>query len=535
MTSDSLPPRAPAWKRLLTVLLFFTGGALLVIALAIMASRKPAGRGAEGGPRIVRAEHSSADPASGSASLSITSEPPGATVLVNGSLVGCTPVTVEDLQAGDYGLRLERNGCKPLSRIVPVSGRASVREKLEPLPTGSVTVDVTPHGAEVLLDGEVVGNSPMKADNLPAGPYELLVRKTNFDSYLARIEVVPGETLVFSGFALNDKILDMLERNVKSEPQRLAHYIDLGHYLFVNSRMDEAVDIFAQGYAVMQTPLDFNGPGFTGEENMSREERELERRLRQEDTSRYQKELEKHRNWPRKDTRTFRAKLEQAKEILEQKNAASWPWVEATGRMNIRAHNYERAGRIYEDFIAASPKSPDLPQAYIALIEVRLMQRDVDSARESFDKFFAQYHNDAAALRNCGGAIYPYQARSFVSRQSRAALLEMAEKALRRGLELTRDGESRAQCLCDLGTVLNYSGAPNEAADCFEKSVAATKDPQLQEDRMLLLADALRKAERYEEAEVLYQTLKKSERASVRESANTGILWLPDGRKRRGR
>jgi len=461
----------------------------------------------------------------GGGSLSVASVPAGASLMVNGRLVGATPVRLDGLPTGNYVVRLEKYGCRPVSRCVEIGAAGlSLDETLEAVQTGALAVDVKPRGAEVLLDGELLGNTPLKASDIPVGPHELLVRKTNFDPYSAQITVRPGEMLPFGDFELKDKILGMLEGQVKSEPQRLAHYIDLGHYLFVNDRMDEAVEVYAQGLQVMQRPLDLNGPGFNGRDKMSEDEIALEQRLRNEDASRFLKELDKHRNWPRKDTNAFRNKLEQAQQLLSQKNVASWTWIETAARMHLRSRNFDKAIQLYKDHIAAAPQSPSVAQAYTALIEANLMQRDLAQAREAFDKFRALFQDNEPALRVCGETIYPYHDR--MSPKGKVQVLDMAELALRRALELAKEPVARAQCLFDVGTVVNYQGRPKEAITLFQESIAATRDVEAKEERYLRLADALRKAERIPEAEVLYEKLKKSARASIRESANTGLIYV---------
>jgi hypothetical protein len=227
----------------------------------------------------------------GGARVRVTSEPVGASVLVNGKLLGPTPLVIGSFAPGTYGLRIERSGCLPFNQSLTVTSTDSaVAHKLEALPTGALSVAVKPDGSEVLLDGELVGYTPLTIPAVPIGPHELLVRKTNFEPYTTRFDVVAGEEQVFADFELKDKIFAMLDGLMKSEPQRLAHYIDLGHYLFINNRMDESVEVWAQGLEMVNAPVDFDGPGFSGAKNMTREEMNLEIRLRREDESRFNKE-----------------------------------------------------------------------------------------------------------------------------------------------------------------------------------------------------------------------------------------------------
>lgn len=518
----------------------FSVAVLLLLGLLVLALRKPKQGGSaarsdgsvtitEDGQKIININQ----PGKEGPRLSVTSQPGGASVLLNGRLIGATPVSVDGLPLGVYGLRLEKDGCAPVSRSVEVKKEGvEVSEKLSAVPAGSLRVDIKPEGAEILLDGSLLGHTPLSVDNIPAGPYELLIRKTNFEAYSDRIEVTSDQPLVYSGFELKDKVFDMLDRAIKAEPQRLAHYIDLGHYLFVNDRMKESVDVFLQGMEMAQTTLDFNGPGYTGAQNMSEDEKALETRLRREDESRFLKEIEKHRSWPRKDTRTFRAELEQGQELLGRRNAASWAWAQRSGGMQMHARNYGSAIKIYRDHIAAAPNSPDLYRAYTAVIEACVGQRDLGTARKEFDQFFTRYAADGAALRYCGAQLYSWQDR--MNRSSRAELLAMCEQALRRGLELAKPDEKRekAQCMDDLAAVLLYLDKPKESVPLLEQAIDLTPEASVREERSLRLADALRRSDRLEEAAAIYKKLSGSDQSRIRESAKTGLIYVEIGRKK---
>ena len=469
-------------------------------------------------------------------SLSVSTQPDGASLLLNGRLIGATPISINGLTPGSYAMRLEHNSCAPLIRTVVIGKElAVISEKLLPLPVGSLRVDIKPIGAEVLIDGELLGHTPLQADTVPAGIYELLIRKSNFEPYTARIEVEFGQPLVFAEFELKDKVFAMLDGLIKSEPQRVGHYIDLGHYLFVNDRLDDSVDVFLQGMEVLQTPLDFTPAPSTDKTppvQMSDAEIALEQRLRKEDESRFMKELEKHRNWPRgKGAQEFRALLEKKQETVGRKNVTSFAWAEQSARMQLRNRNYDGAARLYRDHIAAAPQGPDLYKAYVALMDVSLMQRDVVKAREAFDAFLPLFNDNGPALRLCGSTLYQYQER--VSIKSRPQLLEMSQKALRRGLELTVLPAEKAQCLYDLGMVLRHADQAKDAVPYLEQSVALTTDVLLQEERMLRLADALYRADRLDEATTLYTKLTSSERTQIREGARTGQLYVTSAKMKK--
>jgi tetratricopeptide (TPR) repeat protein len=384
---------------------------------------------------------------------------------------------------------------------------------------------VQPVGAEVLLDAELVGHTPLRLSHVPAGTHELIIRKTNFESYAKRIDIQPGRELTFSGFELKDKILEMLANQVKNEPQRAAHYCDLGHYLFVNDKFNEAVEAFVKGLETLHKPLDFDGPGYNGKENMSPQELKLEQRLRLEDEGRFNKDLDKYRQWPGKDTRTFRLKLAEAQAVLSRQDQSSWGRTEMAGREQMRNRSYERAAQLYRDFIAAAPQSPDLPQAYIGLLEVYCMQGDMNKAAEAFDQFYARCEQDGPMLRKCGHTLFPYWER-MKDKNARQRVLQLAEKALRRGAQLNGEAEANAQALFDLGAVLLYQNRATDAVPVLRQAVAATANKQTGEDRALRLGDALRKAGDLKGAKEAFTKLSTSDRAGIREKARNGLIFV---------
>jgi tetratricopeptide (TPR) repeat protein len=111
-------------------------------------------------------------------------------------------------------------------------------------------------------------------------------------------------------------------------------------------------------------------------------------------------------------------------------------------------------------------------------------------------------------------------------------VLAMAEQALRRGLELAKDHEERAQGSFDLALVLSFQGRPKEAVPLFELCIAAANNQATKEERSLRLAEALRRAGRISEAEALFKKLEKSQSATIREKARTGLMYVANDKAR---
>jgi len=120
--------------------------------------------------------------------LSLTSLPPGARFYVNGSFAGKSPVIMPNLNPGDYEVRAELEGYGMLNRTVRIANGVSAREEFRLSNImGRLEVRTSPVGAQVTVDGKVVGTTRSKdpnaefsdvlaVENLMEGEHVLTVR-----------------------------------------------------------------------------------------------------------------------------------------------------------------------------------------------------------------------------------------------------------------------------------------------------------------------------------------------------------------------
>lgn len=100
----------------------------------------------------------------------------GADVFLDGRPLGSAPGAWDDLEAGDYTLRVEREDFHPFEVDVTVpAGRTrsvavELRERL-----GSIVVEADVPGAMVFLDRNFKGNTPLTIEELRPGDYRLTV------------------------------------------------------------------------------------------------------------------------------------------------------------------------------------------------------------------------------------------------------------------------------------------------------------------------------------------------------------------------
>lgn len=92
--------------------------------------------------------------------LSITSKPSGAKVVIDGKEMGETPLLISAILVGEHSMRLEKQGCAPVSKTITIEENKplNLEEKLD---TGrSVLVKTDRRGDKIYVDGDYVGETP---------------------------------------------------------------------------------------------------------------------------------------------------------------------------------------------------------------------------------------------------------------------------------------------------------------------------------------------------------------------------------------
>ena len=98
--------------------------------------------------------------------VDILSEPPGAKVYLEGQSLGETPLNQVEIKKGATSLKLELAGYEPKAYQIKDSD-SSVRVILE-LPAHTVAVNTDPPGAEVFLNGKLIGKAPIPSLGIPS-------------------------------------------------------------------------------------------------------------------------------------------------------------------------------------------------------------------------------------------------------------------------------------------------------------------------------------------------------------------------------
>jgi hypothetical protein len=109
-----------------------------------------------------------------SGALEITSEPAGATVSLDGKVLGLTPLKSADLPSGEHRLALALEGFKPVTQPLRIIRQRTTKAALAlERDLKHVTLLSEPSGARVWLDGTEVGVTPVDLPAVQAGPREV--------------------------------------------------------------------------------------------------------------------------------------------------------------------------------------------------------------------------------------------------------------------------------------------------------------------------------------------------------------------------
>jgi serine/threonine-protein kinase len=133
----------------------------------------------------------------GLVTLEVESSPPGASVFLDGVEVGTTPMSLERASRAEHDVAVALEGYLPAHERVtfdPDSVDVPLVFALQPA-RASLFLTSTPSSAEVLVDGDKVGETPIEGFELREGAHQVEVRKKGFEPFRTEVEARVGESL----------------------------------------------------------------------------------------------------------------------------------------------------------------------------------------------------------------------------------------------------------------------------------------------------------------------------------------------------
>ncbi|UCF64283.1 MAG: serine/threonine protein kinase [bacterium] len=121
--------------------------------------------------------------------VQIQSTPNEAGVWINNRFIGTTPREKEELRPGRYNLVVRKRGYAEYrdAFVVRTDQTTEINIKLEML--GKLNIYSQPAGADVLLDGNSIGSTPISEKELKQGSYRISIRKEGYEEYSTSVSV----------------------------------------------------------------------------------------------------------------------------------------------------------------------------------------------------------------------------------------------------------------------------------------------------------------------------------------------------------
>ncbi len=124
-------------------------------------------------------------------SIFVDSFPRGSSVYLDGTLKGNTPLTINNLDFGEYEIQVKHDGFRTFTKTVSLSrskSKITVIANLEHV-TFVLQVSSYPTEAEVYVDGVKKGLTPITINDLSLGEHFVEVKKDNFNTWSQKISV----------------------------------------------------------------------------------------------------------------------------------------------------------------------------------------------------------------------------------------------------------------------------------------------------------------------------------------------------------
>jgi type IV secretory pathway VirB10-like protein len=156
-----------------------------------------------------RSAPAAAEPEAGR--ITVRSTPSSARVLLDGRDVGQTPTTIRDVSQGTHVVRITRDGYVTQERRVTIARGGAVptlavtlprippapRPRAASIPAtapkmGSLLVDSRPAGANVFVDGKLVGRTPFESGEIAIGEYTVRLEMPGYNRWSTTVRIAGG-------------------------------------------------------------------------------------------------------------------------------------------------------------------------------------------------------------------------------------------------------------------------------------------------------------------------------------------------------
>lgn len=157
------------------------------------------------------------------ASLHVDTEPPGGMLYLDDQLLGNTPLDWTTIEAGSHKLRIVLNGYVDYENTIYFArGEEKRLHIVLPKELEGLEVISNPPGADVYVDAQPLGKTPLSLQ-IPPGEHEILITKgETYEDYATKISLLKGQSKKLS-VTLNPKMPRLV---IESDPKEAQIYLN---------------------------------------------------------------------------------------------------------------------------------------------------------------------------------------------------------------------------------------------------------------------------------------------------------------------
>lgn len=140
----------------------------------------------------------------GSGSITFTSEPSGAYISLDGTIIGTTPHTKTDIKPGEHQITITKNGYYNWRKTIDMTGNTQhIYAVLSSIsPENAIRVSSVPSGAAIYLNGlyqgETMENGYFPITDIRTGQHTILLRLSGYNDYQETISLPEGQSITIT-------------------------------------------------------------------------------------------------------------------------------------------------------------------------------------------------------------------------------------------------------------------------------------------------------------------------------------------------
>ena len=146
--------------------------------------------------------------------INLTSTPSGASVFLDGSFKGVSPIIISNVPVGKHIIKVTKSGYQDWQQEVTVSSYKTIEifvnlTLLSPA-LGTIKLTSTPTGAKVFLDaGQYMGKTSLTIDKVSPGKHKVTLVLADYEKYVQEVDVVAGKVIDVSATLVATRIQPM--------------------------------------------------------------------------------------------------------------------------------------------------------------------------------------------------------------------------------------------------------------------------------------------------------------------------------------